>query len=375
MNKERRLVIVAIAAVTLAAVATAFFTPSQTTLPIPEPGQSGGNNNNNNTRSGVQVLAQNLDVPWAIDIAEDGRLFFTERTGSVMVVDKNGSLLSDPVAYINVMQNGESGLLGLVLHPNFTENHLLYVYHTYSNNSDVLNKVLMLTENDNKIVESKVLIDNIPAAERNDGGRIKFGPDGKLYIATGDAQQPELAQDAGSLAGKILRLNSDGSIPEDNPFEGSPVYSYGHRNIQGLTWHPLSEGLYASEHGPEGNDEINLIKPGSNYGWPIEDCNAEKFEKPILCFNPAVAPAGMTFAALDRLGYQNDILLATLKAQHIRLVDLESDVESNILTGFGRIRDIVEAADGSLYVATSNRDGRAVPSQNDDKILRIISPQ
>jgi glucose/arabinose dehydrogenase len=376
MNKERRLVIVAIAAVTLAAVATAFFTPSQTTLPIPEPGQSGGNNNNNNnTRPGVQVLAQNLDVPWAIDIAEDGRLFFTERTGSVMVVDKNGSLLSDPVAYINVMQNGESGLLGLVLHPNFTENHLLYVYHTYSNNSAVLNKVLMLTENDNKIVESKVIIDNIPAAERNDGGRIKFGPDGKLYIATGDAQQPELAQDAGSLAGKILRLNSDGSIPEDNPFEGSPVYSYGHRNIQGLAWHPLSEDLYASEHGPEGNDEINLIKPGSNYGWPIEDCSAEKFEKPILCFNPAVAPAGMTFAALDRLGYQNDILLATLKAQHIRLVDLESDVESNILTGFGRIRDIVEAADGSLYVATSNRDGRAVPSQNDDKILRIISPQ
>lgn len=374
MNKERRLAIVAIAAVTLAAVATVLFTPSQTTLPIPEPGQSGGNNNNN-TRSGIQVLAQNLDVPWAIDIAEDGRLFFTERTGRIMAIDKNGSLLSDPVAFINVMQNGESGLLGLALHPNFTENHLLYVYHTYSNDSAVLNKVLMLTEDDNKIVESKVIIDNIPAADRNDGGRIKFGPDGKLYIATGDARQPELAQDAGSLAGKILRLNSDGSIPEDNPFEGSPVYSYGHRNIQGLAWHPLTGDLYASEHGPEGNDEINLIKPGSNYGWPIEDCNAEKFEKPILCFNPAVAPAGMTFAVLDNLGYQNDILLANLKAQHIRLVDLESDVESNVLTGFGRIRDIVEAADGSLYVATSNRDGRAVPSQNDDKILRIISPQ
>ena len=138
MDKERRLAIVAIAAVTLAAVATAFFTPSQTILPIPEPGQSGGNNNN--TRSGVQVLAQNLDVPWAIDIAEDGRLFFTERTGRVMAIDRNGSLLSDPVAYINVMQNGESGLLGLALHPNFTENHLLYVYHTYSNDSSVLNK-------------------------------------------------------------------------------------------------------------------------------------------------------------------------------------------------------------------------------------------
>lgn len=371
MDKERRLAIVAIAAVMVAAVATVFFTPSQTTLPIPEPGQSDGNN----THSGVQVLADNLDVPWAIDIAEDGRLFFTERNGRIMAIEKNGSLLSDPVAYINVMQNSESGLLGLALHPNFTENHLLYIYYTYSNDSAVLNKVLMLTENNNKIVESKVVIDNIPAADRNDGGRIKFGPDGKLYIATGDARQPELVQDAGSLAGKILRLNSDGSIPEDNPFEGSPVYSYGHRNIQGLTWHPLTGELYASEHGLEGNDEINLIKPGTNYGWPIEDCNAEKFEKPIVCFNPAIAPAGMTFAASDSLGYQNDILLATLKAQHIRLIDLGSGVESNILTGFGRIRDVVEAPDGSLYVATSNKDGRAVPAQDDDKILRIISPQ
>ncbi|HEV3432704.1 MAG TPA: PQQ-dependent sugar dehydrogenase, partial [Nitrososphaera sp.] len=227
MDKERRLAIVAIAAVTVTAVATAFFTPSQTTLPIPEPGQNDGNNN---TSSGVEVLAENLDVPWAIDTTEDGRLFFTERAGRIMAIDKNGSLLSDPVAYINVMQNGESGLLGLALHPNFTENHLLYVYHTYSNDSAILNKVLLLKENDNKIVESKVLIDNIPAADRNDGGRIKFGPDGKLYIATGDARQPELAQDARSLAGKILRLNSDGSIPEDNPFDGSPVYSYGHRN-------------------------------------------------------------------------------------------------------------------------------------------------
>ena len=371
MNIEQRLVVVAIAAVTVAAVATAFFTPSQTTLPIPEPGQS----DDNNTHSGVQVLAENLDVPWAIDIAEDGRLFFTERKGRIMAMEKNGSLISDPVSYINVLQNGESGLLGLALHPNFTENHLLYVYHTYSNDSAVFNKVLMLTENDNKIVESKVVIDNIPAADRNDGGRIKFGPDGKLYIATGDALQPGLAQDAGSLAGKILRINSDGSIPEDNPFEGSPVYSYGHRNIQGLAWHPLTGDLYASEHGLEGNDEINLIKPGNNYGWPIEDCNAEKFEKPIVCFNPAIAPAGMTFAASDILGYQNDILLANLKAQQIRLIDLGSNVESNILTGFGRIRDVVEASDGSLYVATSNKDGRAIPAQDDDKILRIISPQ
>jgi aldose sugar dehydrogenase len=372
MDKERRrLTFAAIAAVLVAAVATIFFTPSQTTLPIPEPRQSNGNN----TSSGVQVLAKNLDVPWAIDLSDDGRLFFTERPGRIRVIDKDGMLLPDPAGYINVEQHGESGLLGLALHPNFTENHLLYVYYTYFNGSAVLNQVLMLTEKANKIVESKVIIDKIPAADRNDGGRIEFGPDGKLYIATGDARQPELAQDAGSLAGKILRLNPDGSIPEDNPFEGSPVYSYGHRNIQGLAWHPLTGELYASEHGAEGNDEINLIKPGTNYGWPIEDCNAQKFEKPVVCFNPAIAPAGMTFAASNSLGYQNDIILATLKAQHIRLIDLGSHIENNILTGFGRIRDVIEAPNGSLYVTTSNKDGRAVPGQDDDKILRIISPQ
>jgi glucose/arabinose dehydrogenase len=371
MKKERRLTVVAVAAVVVAAAATFLMTPSQTTLPIPEPGSNAGNN----TGSGVQVLADNLEVPWAIDIASDGRLFFTERPGRVRVIDADGRLLEDPAAFINAEQMGESGLLGLALHPDFANNHLLYVYHTYSNGSAVFNKVLMLTERDNKIIESTVIIDGISAADRNDGGRIKFGPDGKLYIATGDARQPELAQNAGSLAGKILRVNPDGSTPEDNPFEGSPVYSYGHRNIQGLAWHPVTRELYASEHGSEGNDEINLIKPGGNYGWPVEECPAEQFERPVVCFNPAVAPGGMAFASSDRLGYQNDILMAALRGLHLRQVDLEAGTESNILTGYGRIRDVVEAPDGSLYVTTSNRDGRAIASEGDDKILRIINPQ
>ncbi len=369
MEKERRLVVAAIAAVVIASVATFFFAPSQTTLPIPEP----RHNNGNNTNSGIQVLADNLEVPWAIDVAEDGRIFFTERAGRIRVVE-NGTLLKEPAAYINVEQNGESGLLGLALHPNFTENHLLYIYHTYSNGTSVFNKVLMLTEKDNKIIESRVIIDGIPAAAGNDGGRIKFGPDGKLYIATGDARQPELAQNAGSLAGKILRLNPDGTIPEDSPFEGSPVYSYGHRNIQGLAWNPTTGELYASEHGAEGNDEINIIKPGVNYGWPVEDCNAKRFEKPVVCFNPAIAPAGIAIPGSDRLGYKNDILLAALKGKQLRLIELPSDSERNILTGYGRIRDVVEAPDGTLYVTTSNRDGRAIPEQGDDKILRITQP-
>ena len=368
MDRERRLVVVAIAAVVAAAVATALYAPSRTTLPIPEPGQKSGDS----TSSSVQVLAENLEVPWAIDVAEDGRVFFTERAGRIRVIE-NGTLLEP--AFINVEQNGESGLLGLALHPNFAENHLVYIYHTYSNGSAVFNKVVALTERDNEFVESQVIIDGIPAAAGNDGGRIKFGPDGMLYVATGDARQPDLAQNAGSLAGKILRLNPDGTVPEDNPFEGSPVYSYGHRNIQGLAWHPATDELYASEHGAQGNDEINIIRPGANYGWPIEDCSAGRFEKPLVCFNPAIAPAGIAIASSDSLGYQNDMLLGALKAQQLRLVELSADSERNILTGYGRIRDVVEAPDGSLYVATSNRDGRAIAEQGDDKILKLINPQ
>jgi glucose/arabinose dehydrogenase len=371
MEKERRLAIIAVVAVAGAALATFLVTPSQTTLPIPEPGS--GATSGNHTGTGVKVLAENLEVPWAVDVAPDGRVFFTERAGRIRVIDAQGKLLEEPVAYINVEQKEESGLLGLALHPDFEQNHLMYIYHTYSNGTAVMNKVLMLTERENKIVDSKVVLDGIPAADRNDGGRIKFGPDGKLYIATGDARQPDLAQNAKSLAGKILRINADGTIPEDNPYPGSPVYSYGHRNVQGITWNPLTKEMYASEHGQEGNDELNLIKPEGNYGWPIENCDAKQFEKPIVCFDPAVAPAGIAFAKSDSLGYKNDILVATLKASHLRLVDLQNGTESNVLTGFGRIRDVIEAQDGSLYITTSNRDGRAIPTPGDDKILRVTS--
>jgi glucose/arabinose dehydrogenase len=264
--------------------------------------------------------------------------------------------------------------LGLALHPNFTENHLLYVYHTYANKSKLYNKVLMLTEKENKIIESKVIIDSIPGAQFNDGGSIKFGPDGKLYISTGDATIPELAQNVKSLAGKILRLNPDGTIPDDNPFLGSPVYSYCHRNIQGIAWHSQTKRLYATEQGgPSGNDEINVIKAGSNYGWPIEECKGSgKFEASEFCFNPSIAPTGVTIAINDKLGYQNDLIFTTLKGSHLRHIDLESKTQSNILVGYGRLRDVIEAPDGSLYVLVNNKDQSGIAQENDDKILRIL---
>jgi glucose/arabinose dehydrogenase len=370
MQKDRKLTLVAAVAIIIASLATIFFTPSSTTIPIPEP-SSGGNRTG--ISSGIKVVAENLDVPWAIDIAPDGRLFFTERSGAIRIVLPNGTLLSDPAAYINVAHQGEAGLLGIALHPDFAHNHLLYIYQTYTNGTAVFNKVVMLTEKDNKIIDSKTVLDKIPAAEGNDGGRIKFGPDGKLYIATGDAMQPQLAQNAGSLAGKILRINPNGSIPKDNPFAGSPVYSYGHRNVQGMAW-DLNGNMYATEHGETGNDEINKIKPGENYGWPIEECDGTKFEKPVVCFNPAIAPSGMAIAHSDKLGYKGDLLIASLKAMQLRKVDLSKNTATNVLTSYGRIRDVIEAQDGTLYVTTSNRDGRAIPNQGDDKILHIVEP-
>lgn len=356
-------------------VSTVLSTPSDTTVPIPEPATT---DNANQTNKGIRTIAQNLDVPWAIDIAVDNRIFFTEKPGRLGMIHANGTLASEPIVNIHTEDIGEAGLMGLALHPNFTQNHLMYVYHTYAKNGGLYNKVLMLTEKNNKIVNSKIILDGIPASDSNNGGRIKFGPDGKLYVSTGDSETPELAQNTKSLAGKLLRLNDDGTIPDDNPIPESPVYSYGHRDIQGFAWHPITKKLYASEHGPAGNDEVNIIEPGSNYGWPIEVCNHStssapiRFETPEYCFNPEIAPSGLTIAASNKLGYQNDILFTTLRGSHLHHIDLETRIQDNVLVGYGRLSDIVEAHDGSLYVLTTNRNAIGIGNANDDHILQII---
>lgn len=356
-------------------VSTVLSTPSDTTVPIPEPATT---DNANQTNKGIRTIAQNLDVPWAIDIAVDNRIFFTEKPGRLGMIHANGTLASEPIVNIHTEDIGEAGLMGLALHPNFTQNHLMYVYHTYAKNGGLYNKVLMLTEKNNKIVNSKIILDGVPASDSNNGGRIKFGPDGKLYVSTGDSETPELAQNTKSLAGKLLRLNDDGTIPDDNPIPESPVYSYGHRDIQGFAWHPITKKLYASEHGPAGNDEVNIIEPGSNYGWPIEVCNHStssapiRFETPEYCFNPEIAPSGLTIAASNKLGYQNDILFTTLRGSHLHHIDLETRIQDNVLVGYGRLSDIVEAHDGSLYVLTTNKNAIGIGNANDDHILQII---
>lgn len=361
------------ALVIILSILTMKFSPSETLVPLPAPVSNLSNLTNS---SGVEIIAEGLQAPRSIDISNDGRIFVSEKRGSIRVVD-NGTLLTEPVGDIKAENIGDAGLLGLTLHPNFTQNHLFYVYYTYSNSTGLFNKVLMLTESNNRIIDSKTILDGIPGDKYRDGGSIKFGTDGKLYVSTGDASIPELSQDLDSLAGKILRTNEDGTIPQDNPFSNSPVYAYGFRNVQGLAWAPNSGALYSSDQGGAGNDEINLISPGKNYGWPHEECNSSdddddnRYTPPVLCFNPSLEPSGIAFAFSNKLGYQNHLIVATLKGSHLRDIDFDSGSQNTILVGYGRIIDLVESEDGSIFVLTSNTDGRALPQQGDDKILRL----
>ena len=327
----------------------------------------------------VEAIATDLTIPWDIDWAPDGRIFFSERNGNLRVIE-DGSLLP-PVLSLDV-GNGEGGMLGVVLDPNFEQNHYIYIYYTYDELLSTKNKLVRFVESDNTLTEDKILLEGIPGASYHDGGRIEFGPDGKLYVTTGDAGNPDLAQDVNSLAGKILRINPDGTIPDDNPFDNSPVYSYGHRNPQGLGWDD-SGMLYATEHGPSGfrgvaHDEVNRIIPGKNYGWPtvIGDETKQGLTNPVIhSGDDTWAPSGATFYYGTISDWNGKYFVAALRGQHLHMFDFDSDTvlshEKLFLGEFGRLRDVVQGPDGSLYVLTSNNDGRGNPTNMDDRILRI----
>jgi quinoprotein glucose dehydrogenase len=337
----------------------------------------------------VEVWADSLTIPWSLSFLPNGDALVAQRPGNIVRIP-NGS--KDQVEYFNVpgvVHEVDAGLMGMALHPEFENNGFIYIMHTYKNEQgEIISKVVRLRHTGETATIDKVILDNIPAYAIHLGGRIAFGPDNMLYIGTGDMSQPFIAQDLNSLASKILRITPEGEIPTDNPFENSPVYSYGHRVVQGFAWDPETGVMFNSEHGPSGaevensvrfRDEINIVEKGGNYGWPIVvgAPNMEEYRDPLVTWNKAaVPPAGMAF-------YKGDLFVATLGGQ--ALIRIVMDQENDYLVQkverwfsyapskgiYGRMRDVTIGPDGHLYVTTSNTDGRAERRIHDDKILRI----
>ena len=356
-----------VAAIVVAVVFSALVLTSPTDpIPLPIP-------NSNSESDFVTILAENLDKPRAIAISGD-RIFVTEKDGVIKVI-QNNTLLESPLATLRGADVFDGGLLGIALHPNFSTNHYMYVFLTYEEDDNLWNKILKITESENKLQNAETILDKIPGSSFTNGGFMKFGPDEKLYVGTGTVSDAShLPQDLDSLSGKILRLNDDGTIPIDNPFSNSPVYSLGHRNPQGMTWDD-NGNLFVAEFGPEKNDEINLIQAGKNYGWPEEQCSGDKdFEDALLCYDPSIEPGGLLFYSGDSLNFESSFIMASMRAANLYQLDFEEGLSSqkSILSGIGRVRDVVQGPDGSLYVITSNTDGKGFPDSMDDKLLRIL---
>ncbi|PWT89857.1 MAG: sugar dehydrogenase [Blastocatellia bacterium] len=342
-----------------------------------------------NTSFRVETVVSGLQVPWSIVWAPDGRMIFTERVGRVRVVE-NGKLREQPLFTVpDVEPSGESGLMSVVLHPQFATNHFIYLSYAYGGGG-VRVRVVRYTEKPEGFTDRKVIIENIPAAQFHAGCRLRFGPDGKLYITTGDATQRQLGQQLDSIAGKTLRLNDDGSVPNDNPFVNQQnarpeIWSYGHRNSQGLDWQPGSNLMFQTEHGPSGfdgpggGDEVNIVEKGKNYGWPVihHKATAAGMESPLLEYTPAVAPAsGMFYRGSAFPQFKGNFFFGCLRGERIIRVVLDGrrvvSQEDLLLSKYGRIRDVAEGPDGYLYFSTSNRDGRGSPANDDDRIIRLV---
>ncbi|OAX50376.1 PQQ-dependent sugar dehydrogenase [Paenibacillus sp. AD87] len=332
----------------------------------------------------ASVLVDGLNVPWELVSVPDGRMFVTERPGTIRVIE-NGELASEPLIEFSAPFNeeGEGGLLGLAADPDFDDNGYLYAYHSYlEGGGDIANRVLRLKVSDGKATIDKELLRDIPGGVNHNGGRIKIGPDNLLYITTGERYEPELAQNEESLGGKILRIGLGGSIPEDNPWPNSPVYSMGHRNAQGLAWNPDNNYLYATEHGQRNFDEINRIEAGENYGWPEvegDDDNNGTYQAPLAHSGDETwAPSGVAF--IEEGPWAGSLLAANLRGEQLLKITLSEDgtqvtqVEPILKDEWGRIRNVTAGEDGKLYVLTNNRDGRGSPRDGDDRLI-VLTPK
>ena len=338
-----------------------------------QPFRGGGEAARSDGGARVQTVATGLEAPWEIAFLPDGRALITERPGRVRLLSSDRELRGEPLAEVDVEDIGEAGLLGLAVDPEFDDNGFVYLFRTTPDGNEVARYRL----EGELLTEHAVIAEGIQASAIHDGGRIRFGPDRRLYLSTGEAAEDDLAQDPESLNGKVLVMDAeaargDGGQPE--------VFSLGHRNPQGFDWRPGNDELVASEHGPEGNDEVNVLREGENYGWPeAVGRDHGDFQAPAAVYEEAIAPSGATFVSRPGSAWSGDFLVAALVGEQIRRLSFEADGtvtrDVGLFEGeFGRLRTVVEGPDGALYALTSNRDGRGAPRDGDDRVLRIVPP-
>jgi len=324
-------------------------------------------------RSALEIVAEGLTVPWEVLFLPDGELLVTERPGRVALLPSGRMYVVDDVS-----STGEGGLLGAALHPNFAQNNWVYLYQTTEDGLGFKNKIVRYVLTDDDLVRDRIIFDDIPGARFHDGGRIVFGPDGFLYVTVGDALRADEAANPATLEGTLLRLTDEGSPAPGNPFN-SAVYSYGHRNAQGLAWDSDSN-LWSSEHGRSvggsGYDEINLITSGRNYGWP--DSEGETVADGTIA--PARhSTADVTWAPGGLAYHAGSLYMPGLRGETLYEAVLDGTNivawHEHLVGQYGRLRTVVVSLDGYLYLTTSNQDGRGEPSATDDKIIRLDPAQ
>lgn len=344
-----------------------------------------------NSFLGVEEVIDSLDVPWDMQYnPETHSIFFTEIKGNISELDLKTNTRKVIYTVPEVHQVRTSGLLAIVVHPNFKEKPFLYTCYTHKNGESIVSKLLRLKYQNGEVIETKELLE-IDGGTAHNGSRMVFGKDGMLYWATGDIYSETHAQDSTTLNGKVLRMTDDGTIPSDNPIPNSYVYAWGFRNIQGIALTSLGN-IIASEHGDAIEDELNWIKPLHNYGWkqiegfhdlPTEQEYARKHRttEPIKAWTPVIAPAAVHYPFYNTVPeWKNSLLLGTLKDQSLHVIRLD-DKQTKVLGEevylkdvYGRIRAITSDRQGNIYLATSNRDWKrqeGFPKQTDDRILKL----
>lgn len=334
----------------------------------------------------VEVVATDLRAPWSLAFLPDGRTLLTERPGRVRLIDAAGKMADEPVLVIDdILADTKLGLMGLALDPDFATDPFVYLAYGYRDGEAKRVRVARYRWTGSELVEQQTLLEGIPAQFNHSGGRLRFGPDKMLYITTGDADQPPNAQDLRSLSGKILRIDRDGSIPTDNPFVGRAdarpeIYSYGHRNPQGLDFQRASGKLLSTEHGPNGGDELNWVEPGKNYGWPTisHDATHDGMQAPPVQFTPSIAPASGTFYNSDLFPQlEGNYLVGCLRGEALLRVELDAQgnptlIERWLYARYGRIRDVVVAPDGAIWLTSSMFDPpEAHGREGYDQLLRV----